>query len=226
MHNILNFLACFGVSFLVAECAKWIVKEHYIKAPLTKDAALGIRFLTKLLVAVLLSLVATTYTTPSLYAYLIYATLVAITIFTDLYAMLIAPIFTLYCAPLGWLVAGTGIIPLTLTESLLATLVALIVGRGLYYLFFKLMKQEALGLGDLDFLIFVAAWTGFQGFWLTLSVGSYLATIYGIGYWFQYRTKNIKLPFGTFLGIASLISLVLNSDQFSLIRATFISMTS
>ena len=67
-------------------------------------------------------------------------------------------------------------------------------------------KKQPLGFGDLQLIILLGMWLGTLKILLTIFLGSLL----GITYWIillsiKGYSKNIKLPFGTFLCIAAII---------------------
>ena len=66
------------------------------------------------------------------------------------------------------------------TVSLLSALAAGLLLFGIRALFSYLLRQEALGLGDVKFLAAVGAWTGFEGSLWTFLVGVGLGALMGV----------------------------------------------
>ena len=85
-------------------------------------------------------------------------------------------------------------------------------GFFLYYLFLKLTKKEAIGMGDIKFLAIVGLLLGFEKFsqfmFLSGSFGVILALIW------RKLTGNKLFPFGPSLSLALMISLFFNFTIF------------
>ena len=100
-----------------------------------------------------------------------------------------------FVTPPGWissligLVIG-GLIPLALAE-----------------VYLRVRKIEGLGMGDVKMLALVGAFLGWRLVLLTLALGSFLGSIVGLTL-IAFRRGDMKLalPFGTFLGIAAMVS--------------------
>jgi leader peptidase (prepilin peptidase)/N-methyltransferase len=161
------------------------------------------------LIAANLTLITIQYPYPYNYIYAAFACCLTISIFTDAYALLISEIFTSYTIPLAWLAAYYGWLPITLNESMYASILAALILKATYVLSQWAMKKEAMGSGDIDIFCFIAAWLGFYGAWFALTVGSCLGALYGIIRIVCGADKNnLKLPLGTFLGIGALLYLI------------------
>ena len=161
------------------------------------------------LIAASLALITIQYPSPYNYIYTVFACCLTISIFTDAYALLISEIFTSYTIPLAWLAAYYGWLPITLNESMYASILAALILKVTYLISRWAMKKEAMGSGDIDIFCFIAAWLGFYGAWFALTVGSCLGALYGIIRIVCGADKNnLKLPLGTFLGIGALLYLV------------------
>jgi len=70
-----------------------------------------------------------------------------------------------------------------------------------------LFRREALGWGDVKFMIAVAVLIGFPGAMWTLFAGSWLGMLYGMGYALVRKRplKRCSIPFGPFLGFAAML---------------------
>ncbi len=95
-------------------------------------------------------------------------------------------------------------------EDKTRTAVICAVSAGLILLVFrfaagKILKQEALGLGDVKMLVGVAAWTGMRGSVLTLLIGSVLGTVISLALIYSKKlTRKSAVPFGPFLAAGAL----------------------
>lgn len=96
--------------------------------------------------------------------------------------------------------------------SLLDAILGAVLGAGfLYlvaYLYFKLKGIEGLGLGDVKMLAFVGTYLGWFGSLFTIFFGSVLGAVFGLVFSLLKKKKyegQLEIPFGPFLGVASLI---------------------
>lgn len=73
-------------------------------------------------------------------------------------------------------------------------------------LYRKLRHREGLGLGDVKMVAMIGAFLGLHGVLLTLIVGSVLGAVIGLCYilFTGKDASTYEIPFGTFLGVASL----------------------
>lgn len=94
--------------------------------------------------------------------------------------------------------------------SLLDALLGAAVGSGLLWLvseaYFRLRRREGMGLGDVKMMLLAGAFLGAKRTLLTIMAGSLLGSILGLAFILVRRKdSNYELPFGTFLGMASLL---------------------
>lgn len=150
-----------------------------------------------------------------LVAYAIFFSMLLVSVRTDLEAFLVFRRTTLAIIPFGFVAAFMNMLPITLIESILGAL----FGYGILWLtakiFYVIKKQEGLGLGDLDIMALIGAFTGAQGVWCALSIGGISGLIYAsIAYallhlkhkkisYASFRT--IKIPFVPFLALGALV---------------------
>ncbi len=122
---------------------------------------------------------------------------------TDLETMLISRATTLLLVPLGTLLAAIELLPISAGASLCGAL----FGYGLLWLvrtvFYRATGKEGLGLGDVELLAMIGAFTGIIGAWFSLFAGSVLGTLFGTAY--MLITKDRKIPFGPFLAFGAIL---------------------
>jgi leader peptidase (prepilin peptidase) / N-methyltransferase len=100
--------------------------------------------------------------------------------------------------------------------SLLGAALGALVGAGFLwlmgFLWEKLRGIEAMGFGDVKMMLMVGAFLGWRLTFLTILLGALTGSIAGIAVMYR-RGRNLQmmLPFGIFLGIGSIISLLLGS---------------
>src|SRR5215813_3374251 len=96
--------------------------------------------------------------------------------------------------------------------ALLAAVIGALVGGGSLWLvreaYFRLRKQEGMGLGDVKMMLFVGAFLGWQLTLLTIFLASLIGSIIGVILMLvRGRDMQMKIPFGVFLGPAAILSL-------------------
>lgn len=150
------------------------------------------------------------YTDPDYWiAYFFFFSALIVTIRTDLEHMLISQYVTLYLVPFNFLCAAFGLLPITLSESIVGAV------SGYAFLYFisafarRCMGKQAVGEGDLDLLAFIGSCTGIIGCWLSLTIGALLGSIIG-GTYLILSGQNYKnpIPFGPFLAAGAIIYLL------------------
>lgn len=131
--------------------------------------------------------------------YILFFSGLLISLITDLHYLLIPHLILRVLAGLGLLGASLGFLPITMLESLLG----MIFGYGILWcvrtIAYKMLKEEGLGLGDLDLLLFIGAFLGPLGSWISLAGGALLGSLIGITLRSLLGPKHRVLPFGPFL---------------------------
>jgi len=157
------------------------------------------------------ALVALTYTT-YLPAYFFFFSAMIVTVRTDTEDLLILQAMTLGIIPVGFLAAATGLLPITLAESMAGAL----LGAGFLWCirtaFWLLKRQEGLGMGDVELLAAIGAFVGPMGVFYTTMIGSFFGGIVGL-YMIAAAApgtdyRQLKLPFGTLLAVGALFYVI------------------
>lgn len=104
-------------------------------------------------------------------------------------------------------------LPLWAVSLIGAALGALVGGGSLWlmgFLWEKLRGIEAMGFGDVKMMLMVGAFLGWRLTLLTILAGAFSGSIAGIALMYRRGGRNLQmmLPFGIFLGIGALISLL------------------
>jgi len=147
------------------------------------------------------------YYVPSDYffGYFILISALIVTIRSDLETMLISRYVTLCLVPFGLLFSALGLLPISLTESIVGSFVGF---GGLYliaYTFYRLTGKNGLGQGDIDLLALIGAFTGTIGCWATILIGSVTGSVLGLIYMRSKQSRtSIKIPFGPFLAFGAI----------------------
>src|SRR5713101_4832549 len=107
--------------------------------------------------------------------------------------------------------------PVPLVSLFGAAIGALAGGGSLWlmgFLWEKLRGVEAMGFGDVKMMLMVGAFLGWRLTILTIIIGDLSGSVAGIAVMYRRGGRNLKmmLPFGIFLGIGSIVSLLLGSQ--------------
>jgi leader peptidase (prepilin peptidase)/N-methyltransferase len=105
--------------------------------------------------------------------------------------------------------------------SLASALEGLIIGGivfALRWLYFRFRGHHGLGLGDVKLLAASATWVGVAGIPMQLLVGSITALIAAVALYVYGRsmTRQTALPFGPFLALGLLATLVLQQQGWAI----------
>lgn len=158
------------------------------------------------LLFVLLWLTSTSWSHFAVYSVVLSAFIIAIR--TDLEAMVIPQLCTLWLIPVGLLCAWAGLLPISWWESVAGATLGF---GGLWlvaWCFKRIMGKDGLGMGDVELLGMIGAFFGPVGVWLSLTVGSLLGLfIGGIYVVCTKQGRNARIPFGPFLIVGALLML-------------------
>ncbi len=159
-------------------------------------------------------------------SYFIFFSALLITIGTDWHTFMISRFVSLFLIPVGVLLSMIGMLPVSPIESIIASIVSYGALRGVSSLFYVITKKDGMGEGDWELFAFTGSFIGLIGNWFTITVGSILGTLFGLGY-LLYRgptsTEKMIIPFGPFLAVASMLFILLNEklSLLTMLVATF-----
>jgi leader peptidase (prepilin peptidase)/N-methyltransferase len=94
-----------------------------------------------------------------------------------------------------------------------SSLIGIVVGAGVLYwiatLYYMVRREEGLGMGDVKMLGMIGAFLGWRAVLLTLVLSSFAGALIGMGLMVTGRgTMKYALPFGTFLALGALVSML------------------
>ena len=101
--------------------------------------------------------------------------------------------------------------------SLIGAVVGALAGGGslwlMGFLWEKLRGVEAMGLGDVKMMLMVGAYLGWRLTILTILIGALSGSLAGVSVMLRRGSRDLQmmLPFGIFLGIGSIVSLLIGS---------------
>lgn len=162
--------------------------------------------------------------TPIFFKNALFAMLIIVLIFTDLYERRIPHPVTLFGIgaglvlsglipvdnrPVGWLLRQWGASPPERLLSIMGAVVGALLGGGLFYVvgeaFYHLRHKEGLGFGDVMLMLMVGTFMGPAMTLLTVLLGSLLGTFVAIPFTLASRRfRGYQWPYGSFLGIAAI----------------------
>lgn len=130
---------------------------------------------------------------------------------SDLEAMVIPQLFTLYFIPVGIGCSYFGWTTITPHESALSALIAYSFLWSIAKLFKRIRGYEGLGLGDAELLAMIGSFLGILKMWNSLIIGS-LSGFLIISCYLLYTKKGREtlIPFGPFLAFGAVISLLIS----------------
>ena len=110
--------------------------------------------------------------------------------------------------------SDVSVIALSFLDSLIG---ALVCGGFLWLVaetYFRIRKVEGLGFGDIKLMGFVGAFLGLRLALLTIMLGSLMGAMVGLIYIkVAGKEANYELPFGSFLGVAAILSALLGGQM-------------
>jgi leader peptidase (prepilin peptidase)/N-methyltransferase len=116
--------------------------------------------------------------------------------------------------------------PVPLVSLIGAVIGALAGGGSLWlmgFLWKKLRSVEAMGLGDVKMMFMVGAYLGWRLTLLTILIGALSGSLIGISLMLRRGSRNLQmmLPFGIFLGIGSIVSLLIGARMIAWYASQF-----
>ncbi len=145
------------------------------------------------------------------FAYAIFFSALIITIRTDLQAMLIFPYVTIALIPFALVCSYFSLLPLSLFQSFLGAISGYLFLICFDKIFYLLTHKQGMGLGDIELLACIGAFLGVHGWLVSLLIGSFVGSIFGLTQTMQIGSFNIKIPFGPFLALGALIVVFLQA---------------
>lgn len=124
---------------------------------------------------------------------------------TDLRAMVIPQLFSLWLAPVGIVLSFFNLTSVDYKMSLLGA----VIGYGVLWVVAAIFKfftnKEGLGVGDMELLCMIGAFLGPLGVWFSLMIGSIVGVLIGGLYLvFSGHGRMTRIPFGPFLALGAL----------------------
>lgn len=202
-YNIFAIVCCNFFIKCSALFSYYLVKDFFVKPKLVFFIP------TMELISLGLYCIYTHYAFPYNISYSLIIIILSITIFTDIYALLISTIFTSYLIPCIWIGAYYNMLTISVAESIISTALAATLFFFIRFISHRIIGKEAIGRGDVDIFSFTAACIGFYGAWFALTVGSCLGSLYGvICIAYGSDKKTLQLPLGSFLALGAILYLL------------------
>lgn len=133
--------------------------------------------------------------------------LIALTVI-DIDTQLLPDNITLPLLWLGLIVNSAGVF-VSLSDAVFGAVAGYLLLWSVYWAFKLLTGKEGMGYGDFKLLAALGAWLGWQALPTVILLSSFVGAAIGIaGILILGRDKNIPIPFGPYLAIAGLITLL------------------
>lgn len=146
------------------------------------------------------------------FSYFIFFSALIITIRSDIETMLISRFATLMLVPFGFVLSYFSALPLTLCESIIGAVAGYLFLFSTNVLFKYIRGIDGIGEGDFDLLMFIGSFTGILGCWASITIGSLLGSLYGLGLFLfhflrksKFSLQTTQIPFGPFLAIGAIL---------------------
>lgn len=125
---------------------------------------------------------------------------------TDLEAMVIPQLFSLWLVPFGLVFSYAGLTNVTLLGSALGAL----IGFGLLWIVaqgFKILThKEGMGIGDMELLALIGSFLGPIGVWMSVMIASFSGLVVGSIYLaVKDKDRTTRIPFGPFLALGAIV---------------------
>jgi len=150
-----------------------------------------------------------------LFFYLAFASSLIVITFIDIDFQIIPDRITLLGIPIG-LLAGSYILPDPFLRASLLGFRASILGAVFGFILFyavAVVSRGGMGGGDIKLMALIGALTGWKGVLLTTFAGSMVGSVVGIALMlFKGKGRKTKIPFGPFLSLGSLITLLFGQE--------------
>lgn len=117
--------------------------------------------------------------------------------------------------PLLWigLIANCFSIFTDLQSAVIGAMAGYLVLWGIYQVHHKISGKEGMGYGDFKLLAAIGAWLGWEMLPVVIMLASISGTIISIGFIvIAKRSRDIPIPFGPYLAIAALVSMIWGSS--------------
>lgn len=138
---------------------------------------------------------------------------------TDLEALVIPQLFTLWLAPVGFLCALLGFLEISMIESLVGVLLGYGILWSVATLFRLWTKKDGMGVGDMELLAMIGSFIGPIGVWVTLIIASVTGSIVGGAYLIGTKQGRMtRIPFGPFLALGAISFVLFRNEILSFLR--------
>ena len=125
---------------------------------------------------------------------------------SDLFAMVIPQLFSVWLIPVGLLFALYDKLAISPLESIIGCMTGYGILLFTEIVFKRLTKKEGIGVGDMELLAMIGSFLGPIGVWTSLMIGTLSGIACGSGYLvLSKQGKNTRIPFGPFLSLGAIM---------------------
>jgi len=139
-------------------------------------------------------------------SYFVFFSALIVSIRTDMEALVIPQLFTIWLVPFGLIFAYYG----SLRIHVLTAFLGALFGYGSLWFVAKVFKlvarKEGLGVGDMELLALIGAFLGPICVWTTIFIASISGLFFSAAYMIATKKKgDFKIPFGPFLALGAFL---------------------
>jgi leader peptidase (prepilin peptidase)/N-methyltransferase len=137
--------------------------------------------------------------------FFIFLSALIVAVRTDLQAMVIPQICTLWLVPFGFASSCFSLTNITASQSLEGAFFGYAFLWIIAFLFKKFTGKDGVGVGDMELLAMIGSFLGPIGVWVSLMLGSVFGLIVGGMYLFLFKKNRMtRIPFGPFLALGAI----------------------
>jgi leader peptidase (prepilin peptidase)/N-methyltransferase len=142
---------------------------------------------------------------PLLGVRLVFTAMLIVLFGTDFQTMRLPNVITYSGIVIG--LAASVALPPGLQSSVIGAALGAAVPWTIRWVWFRVTKVDAMGLGDVKMLAMIGAFLGWQQVWVVLFLGTLAGALFGITLLaIRKRSLASRLPFGTFLAMAAYVA--------------------
>jgi len=139
-------------------------------------------------------------------AYLLFFSALIVATRTDLQALVIPQLVTVWMIPLGVLFSFLGFTAISVQQSMIGSMLGYGALWLIAFIFKRITKKDGLGVGDMELLSMIGSFLGPFGVWFSVMIGSVSGLLFGGLYLvFAGKDRSTRIPFGPFLSLGAVL---------------------
>lgn len=136
---------------------------------------------------------------------------------TDIQAMLIFRLTSLFLVPVGIVASAAGFLPIGIGQSIAGAFLGYTVLYGINWVALRFTGRQSVGEGDCELLAMIGSFLGPWGCWTTVLASSVLGAILASLYLFCFNLgRYTRIPFAPFLALGAILSVFFQDQLYSI----------